>query len=114
MISLKMTQDDSPYPTIAGSPDSGPNYGYGTCVNLEEEQVAALGIQDLPIGAKVRIVAFATVTSLRVEPEEGEEGKTPNMSLQLTDMEVSKASNVDAESMYSTTSKTANAETLLG
>jgi hypothetical protein len=47
----------------------------------------------------VRIAAYGIVTSLRIEPEEGTEGKVPNMAIQLTDMDVAADSGKSAASV---------------
>ena len=93
MISLKKTPEDQGEGAI---PDS--LYGYGTCINLDDAQVKALGVQGLPIGTRVKVTAFAVVKNLNLELEEGEEGAV-YMGLQLTDMEVSKASTVSDDSV---------------
>lgn len=62
-------------------------YGYGLCINLEEEQCDALGITTLPApGQVVMIRARAVVTRTRVENDG--EGPENHMSLQITDMEL--------------------------
>ena len=85
MTSLKRKPEESL--EVALSDDKG-GYGYGTCIQLEEEQVAALGIGNLQAGTRVRVVAYGVVESVRVDVAEGE-GK--NMSIQLTDMEATPA-----------------------
>lgn len=92
MISLKKQVEEG------GEVDSESPYGYGTCINLSDEQVKALGLQSVKIGQKVRIVAFGIVESLRAEID-GSDGEASNVyaSIQLTDMEATPAS-VDAAS----------------
>lgn len=74
-------------------------YGYGTCIQLEEEQVKGLNIGNLQAGTRVRIIAFGVIESVRVYVGEGE-GK--NMSIQLTDMEATPATAADgaAQKLY--------------
>ena len=98
MISLKLQPEES-NETALGMSDA-PSYGYGTCISLDEEQVKALGLDKMTIGTKVKVVAFGVIDSARLDV--GEDEKAPNMSIQLTDMEVSGASSVDADKMYST------------
>lgn len=98
MASLKLTpkaQDDS---SMVASSDC--SYGYGTSISLEEEQVTALGAGKLTAGQKVRIVAYGIVS--RVSVDVGEEGEAPgpDMGIQLTDMEITPATSVDAGAMY--------------
>lgn len=96
MINLKQQREERSTADVA--PDNG-GYGYGTCINLEKEQVAALGIGGLQAGTRVRVVAYGVIESVRVDVAEGE-GK--NMSIQLTDMEATQASSTDgaAGKMY--------------
>ena len=66
MISLKQTPEaDSG--TVTSSDDRP--YGYGTCISLSDEQVKALGLTNVKIGAKVKITAFGIVEQLRAEVE---------------------------------------------
>lgn len=97
MINLAMQSDSDD--TMLSEPTK-PSYGYGTCISLSEEQVKALGLDKMTIGTKVKITAFGVIDSARLEV--GEDEATPNMSIQLTDMDVSGASSVDADSMYPT------------
>lgn len=92
-LALKQDADDS----MLAEPTM-PKYGYGSCISLNEEQVKALGLDKMTIGTKVKVVAFGVIDSARLEV--GENESTPNMSIQLTDMEVSGASSVDASAMY--------------
>lgn len=96
MISLKRPPEE-PNETLATAAE--PGYGYGTCIQLEEEQVAGLGIVNLQAGTRVRIIAYGVIESVRVDVGEGE-GK--NMSIQLTDMEATQASIADggAQKLY--------------
>lgn len=95
MISLKRPAEE---PGEATAVPEKSAYSYGTCISLEEEQVAALGIGRLQAGTRVRIVAYGVIESVRVDVGEGE-GK--NMSIQLTDMEATPAANENmAKTMY--------------
>ena len=96
MISLKKPAEE---PQEVASSMSEQSYGYGTCISLEEEHVKALGVGNLQAGTRVRVVAYGVVESVRVDVGGGE-GK--NMSIQLTDMEVTQASQADgaANKMY--------------
>jgi len=99
MINLAMTPDSSDSMLTAAD---APKYGYGTCISLNEEQVKALGIDKMTIGSRVKLTAFGVLASASVEV--GEDDATPNMSIQITDLEVSGASAVNADSMYPTMS----------
>lgn len=97
MISLKkQVEEGGESDTGIAMPDDSP-YGYGTCISLSDEQVKALGLQNVKIGQKVRIVAFGIVESLRAEIDEADEAGNVYASIQLTDMEATPAS-VDAAS----------------
>lgn len=98
MVSLKLSAEEANETMLSADSDK-PNYGYGTCVQLNDEQVEALGIGKLPVGTKVKIVAFGVIDSTRIEVGE-EDDKAPYMSIQLTDMELSGASSVNASAMY--------------
>lgn len=92
MISLKMPPEERSETMLGAEPEKA-RYGYGTCINLEEEQVKALGIGKLQAGTRVRIIAYGIVDCVRVDVNEDEdENEGKNMSIQLTDMEASAAS----------------------
>lgn len=69
---------------------SEPDYPWGTRLNLDEEQIAALGMKALPaVGAPVGVEAVATVISVS---EEQRDGKTyRRMELQITDLAIAAA-----------------------
>lgn len=103
MISLKKTPEADGSMDSTAVPDSDSPYGYGTCISLSDEQVKALGLSNVKIGAKVKITAFGIVESLRAEidgKEEGEDAKMVYASIQLTDMEASPVSSVNMQAMY--------------
>lgn len=103
MISLKLSQEERDESMLGSTSSEKPSYGYGTCISLNDEQVAALGIGKLPVGSKVKIIAFGVINSARVEVGEtdGEKDDTaPYLSIQLTDAEVTGASSVNASAMY--------------
>lgn len=97
MISLKLPagSDDS----MLGA-SSEASYGYGTQISLEEEQVTALSADKLAIGQRVKITAYGVISRLSVDVGEEGEAPGPDMTIQLTDMEVSAASSVNASAMY--------------
>lgn len=82
LVSMKREPDNEPYEAVMES-----EYGYGTCIHLDEDQCNALGITTLPApGQVVMIRARAVVTRTRVENDG--EGPENHMSLQITDMEL--------------------------
>lgn len=64
---------------------SEPDYPWGLRINLDEDQIAAQGIKQLPAsGAQVAIEAIATVVSLGEETRDGKVHR--RLELQITDM----------------------------
>lgn len=64
MIDLKRTPADKKEEAqeMAPTPASQPDYGYGLCLHLEDEELKKLGITDLPkVGTPFRIEAMAVV-----------------------------------------------------
>lgn len=98
MISLKKTPEESSE-TMLASPEM-PAYGYGTCISLDDVQTKALGLDKMPVGAKIKITAFGVIESARVEVGEDGNAEAPYLSIQLTDMEAAGASSVNAAAMY--------------
>ena len=66
--------------------DKMDEYGYGLCIHLDEDQVEALGLTQLPEpGTVLMIHAKDMVTRTMVENDG--EGDEKHLSLQITDME---------------------------
>ena len=88
-------------------PDEGPEeyephlYGHGLCIRLNPKQCAALGITAPPEAGRVfSLKAMATATCVTQEVDLGEEDKEVYLEMQITDLEIGKASNVaNASSM---------------
>jgi len=98
MISLKKKVEEGGEVDSMVSSDSP--YGYGTCIQLSDEQVKALNLQGVKIGQKIRVVAFGIVESLRAEIDESSEAGNVYASIQLTDMEATPASTDAAKTLY--------------
>lgn len=82
LVSMKRKPDNEPYEHAMDS-----EYGYGTCIHLDEDQCEALGLTTLPApGQVVMIRARCVVTRTMVE-DDGE-GPENHMNLQITDMEL--------------------------
>lgn len=87
MVSMKVERDDTPQP-IAD------DYGYGLCINLDDDQVEALGINS-PIKAgevvTIKALAFVKRSEESIDGDgDGEDAGTElRLSLQITDMELS-------------------------
>lgn len=83
-------------------PDSsdGPAYPYGLTIYLDNATLAKLGITDLPdLGTKLTLHAEVEVTSN--SQRQTQDGKTVNMDLQITGMELTgEAKPLDAKSVY--------------
>jgi hypothetical protein len=71
----------------APSSDGGPAYPWGLSIYLDNETLAKLGITQLPdVGSKLTLTALVEVSSN--SQRQTQEGKTVNMDLQITDMEL--------------------------
>lgn len=69
-----------------GCEEGKPRYPWGLQISLENEQLAALGIKDMPkTGETMTIQAVAKVTRCSEEEREGSE-PSRSMSLQITDL----------------------------
>lgn len=69
---------------------------YGMTIDLDEEQVAALGINKLPnVGDKLSIQG--TVTVKRTVVENDGEGKERYLTLEITDLGVGKSRSNDSD-----------------
>lgn len=62
-------------------------YGYGLCINLDSDQVEALGITKLPEPGTAMMIRARVVVKRTMTENEGE-GPEHYMSLQITDMEL--------------------------
>lgn len=83
MVSMKIKQEEGENELEMKTPE----YGYGTKIDLEEEQVAALGITQLPpVGTVMKVNAMVVVTKTQLE-DDGE-GKERYLCLQITDLEL--------------------------
>lgn len=97
MVSMQIEDSDSEcYPI-----DS--KYGYGLSLRLTEEQVSALGLASNPpkAGSTVGIQAIAIVQEVtsRADADADKPEIEVSLCLQITDMEINQARNVDAASI---------------
>lgn len=71
---------------------SAPLYGYGTCISFDEEDLAKLGIDELPaVGEMVHMVSMGKVTSVSENERENADGtktKCCRCEIQLTHVAV--------------------------
>ena len=107
MVSMAHTPDDikkeaaeyAAAPVSSGAA-SGPRYPYGLCISLGEDELEKLGLDgDLPkIGEVMQFTALARVTSASMSERETAGGEPENccrVELQITDMGVPAANEVD-------------------
>lgn len=85
LISLELSPQESKAETIEARETEGPKYPYGTCLYLDEEALAKLGIADLPpVGTELHIMAVGKVTGTSEREYEGGSHKT--LDVQLVEM----------------------------
>jgi hypothetical protein len=78
-------------------------YGYGLLIRLNDEQCKALGIKEPPrAGTQVKITALAFVqsTTESVEGDDSDKSNDVNLSLQITDMELSDDTKSSAQRLF--------------
>lgn len=88
MISMKLTPAEAKSETMLGdSDDDLPQYPYGLTVNLCDDELAKLGITELPaVGTVMQLTALVEVCS--ISQYENQDGADKSMNLQITDMEL--------------------------
>jgi len=85
LVSLKVTEAQKKnYGQINDTP---PEYPWGTALDLDGEQVKALGLEGVGLGQEFNVVALARVKNVSSSESE-EQGKRVNVVLQITDMAV--------------------------
>jgi hypothetical protein len=89
MAMANMKQSGESYEAKAETMESDkPEYPYGLCLHLGKDELTKLGMTELPdVGMQVMISAKAFVKSTSAYDTQ-DEGKSMNVSLQITDMEV--------------------------
>lgn len=84
MINMKSNEKQSAT-LLSEAQSNEPDYPYGLRISLDEESLKKLGITDLPeVGQAMTLQARVEVVS--VSQYEHTEGKSRDMSLQITDM----------------------------
>lgn len=89
MISMKLTAAEAKADTMLGDPsdDDLPKYPYGLTICLCDDDLAKLGITELPkVGSVMQLTALVEVCS--VSQYENQDGADNSLSLQITDMEL--------------------------
>lgn len=88
LISLKRSKEDKRGDKMATAPAEAiaPDYPWGTCLHLEQDELKKLGIKKLPeVGAELEIQARVKVTRVTQSAVEGSD-EEQSVSLQITDM----------------------------
>lgn len=77
-----------------------PEYPWGLCLRLEKDQLAKLGVKNLPaIGEAVQIEAKAVIKSMSASA--GQSGEYASVELQITDLAIE----IDADEKSAKTAK---------
>lgn len=101
MKNMALTAEEAKeYMNPVQSPGDGPKYPYGLCLCLDNDTLEKLGITTLPeVGQVMELKALAIVTSVGMNQEQDGD-KRQRADLQITDMELSKATGDLATKMY--------------
>lgn len=88
MISMKLSAAEAKSETMLGDTDDDlPKYPYGLTINLCDDELAKLGITELPpVGTVMQLTALVEVCS--ISQYENQDGADKSMNLQITDMEL--------------------------
>jgi hypothetical protein len=94
LVSLKRTAKDKR--KDAGNGPSiecvAPDYPYGTCLQLEGDELDKIGMKELPkVGTQIPMTILVTVTRVSQsasEREGGEADESRSVSLQITDLAI--------------------------
>lgn len=99
MADMKMSKSEGiKYEMAEEKEDDGPQYPYGLCIHLEKDQLAALGITELPeVGAKMMLHANAYVKT--VSEYSTQSGQDQRVELQITELDVRPGEAKDAASI---------------
>lgn len=102
MVNMKLTPKEAKDESgccVAPSDGEAPAYPYGLSLSLSDESLTKLGIKTPPgVGEKLTLVATVEVTS--TSQYESQSGKDANVSLQITDMELTGDGTPAAKRMY--------------
>jgi hypothetical protein len=93
LVSLELSPQEAKAETIEARETEKPKYPYGTCLYLDEEALAKLGVKELPdVGSMLHIMAVGKVTGTSEREYEGGSHKT--LDVQIVEMACEEA---DAE-----------------
>lgn len=88
MKSMKLSKSESSETMPVEAKQDSPAYPYGLRLELNDETMKKLGLEELPeVGETMALTAKVVVE--RVSQNDTKEGKRQDMSLQITDMELS-------------------------
>lgn len=87
MNSMKLTSAEAKEEVSYDSDSKGPEYPYGLTICLDDESLSKLGLKSLPdVGVVMYLEAKVKVCSK--SQYDNQDGATSNLSLQITDMEL--------------------------
>ncbi len=90
MVNMKHSREEAKEYTEASAMDE-PQYPYGLCINLHDDELQKLGITSLPkVGSEMTITAKVFVKSTSAYNTQKGESEM-SVDLQITDMEISPA-----------------------
>ena len=100
MKSMELTAEEAKEYMGPIKEGDGPKYPYGLCLHLCDDTIEKLGLTGLPeVGSKVEIRALATVVSVGMNQQQDGD-KEQRAELQITDMEMAKATGDLSKRMY--------------
>lgn len=87
LASMKLEPREAKDPCACPLEQPREDYPWGLRIHLEAEQLAALGIKEMPpIGTVLTITAMAKVVNASVSASEGSTKEHRSLGLQITDM----------------------------
>ena len=86
LCNMKCDEDEYESEGMAMEPEP-PEYPYGLCLSLEQEELDKLGFSPNSTGQVVKVTAMAKVVSVNQTDDE-EYGVSKSVRLQITDMEI--------------------------
>ena len=101
LVNLEITKEEMTAKQEAPLPaEMESKYPPGTQLYIDPDTYEKLGLEDCEAGEEVEVVGVASVRSVSMHEEGGEQRYSVN--LQMTDMAIHKPSGKDAEGMYPT------------
>lgn len=101
LINMAMSAEEAKEYTQP-SVSEAPEYPWGLCINLDDDQLAKLGLKGLPaVGAEIHIIAKGTVTSTSSNARQDGDSEA-SMSVQITDMAIANLEALSADQQMQT------------